>query len=182
MLATSRHDSKRFRGGHLPTVTLLHHCFSRDIDSAYRDPIPRLSWSAAGIIARGRIVRWAYSKLLSALFGLIVLNSSNAMSGTFNAARARPLFAPSRRPPTVIEATAPPSPGPPPPPSLALSGIILGPGVAVALLIRQGSAEAKGVALGGSIDGWHVSEIRPREVLLTHDNQTVTLMIHEGVR
>ena len=100
----------------------------------------------------------------------------------YEATRARPLFSPTRRP--LPPAIAPPSlvvapvvQANAPPPPVSLSGVILGPGTSVALLTRPGSAEATRVALGARIDGWRVSEIRPRAVVLTLDDRSVTVTL-----
>ena len=83
----------------------------------------------------------------------------------------RPLFSPSRRPPApppppVVQAVAPPPP-PPPPPNLLLLGVVMdGEG---ARAIVRGGAENKllRAQIGDDIDGWKVSQIEGRKVVLS---------------
>ena len=112
--------------------------------------------------------------------------SGSAAAASYEATRARPLFSPTRRPPPMAAVAAPPiamapiAQPPAPPPAFVLTGVILGPGANVALLAHPGSTEATRVALGGRIDGWRVSEIRPRSVVLTLDDRSVTVTFPVG--
>lgn len=96
----------------------------------------------------------------------------------FRAMVDRPLFSPTRRAPPAaaapLDVPAMPVP-PPPPPSLTLSGVITGGGGGVALLRRPQDAAPIHVALGGTVDGWTVAEIRPRAVVLRRDARSVTV-------
>jgi hypothetical protein len=129
-----------------------------------------------------------YSGLIAGVGGLTFVMCSAAASDPYEATRARPLFAPTRRPPPAPASAPRPVLAPqaivvpPPPPPLTLSGVILGPDVAVALLTRQGRAEAARVVLGGIIDGWRVSEIRPRAVVLTLEQRSVTVGLPASAR
>lgn len=127
---------------------------------------------------------------LALLPGLVVAGSVAAAPDPFEATRSRPLFSSTRRPlpppavvavPVAPEPAAPPPAPPPPPPSLALSGVILGPGTTgIALLMRPGSPQAMRVALGGQVDGWRVAEIRPRAVVLTLADRSVTVTLPDA--
>ncbi|WP_237481961.1 hypothetical protein [Lichenibacterium dinghuense] len=99
-------------------------------------------------------------------------------SAEFRAMVERPLFSPSRRPPPPPLAALPPPVLPEPAPSapdLTLSGVIAGGGGGVALVRRPQDGAPVRVALGGQIDGWTLSEIRPRTVVLRRDDRSVTL-------
>ena len=98
--------------------------------------------------------------------------------GRFRAMAERPLFSPTRRPPpapaTPLDVPALPV-LPPPAPNLTLSGVITGGGGGVALVRRPQDAAPIHVALGGTVDGWTVAEIRPRAIVLRRDARSVTV-------
>jgi hypothetical protein len=90
---------------------------------------------------------------------------------------ARPLFSPSRRPPgPVAQAPAPPAP-PVPPPDLVLAGIVMD-GERARAVVRVG-AEKKilHAQIGDNIDGWTVSEIEGRKLVLSLDGRFATFML-----
>lgn len=101
-----------------------------------------------------------------------------APDGRFRAMVERPLFSPTRRPPAAppapLDAPAPAA-LPLPPPDLTLSGVITGGGSGIALVRRPQDAAPIHVALGGTVDGWTVAEIRPRAIVLTRDARSVTV-------
>ena len=104
--------------------------------------------------------------------------ADSALEGRFRAMVERPLFSPTRRPPPPPVALTPldaPSLPAPPPPNLALSGVITGRGGGVALLRRPQDAAPIHVALGGTVDGWTVAEIRPRAIVLRRDARSFTV-------
>jgi general secretion pathway protein N len=86
------------------------------------------------------------------------------------ATRERPLFAPTRRPPpaepVAVGSVDPPPPPPPPPPSLALFGIVKDGEGASALVRAQASDKVQRVRVGDKVDGWEVSRIEERQVVL----------------
>ena len=92
----------------------------------------------------------------------------------------KPLFAPTRRRPPapaaadVLPALTPPDP-PPSNPEMALSGVIAGGGGGVALVRRAQDAGPTRVALGGHVDGWTVTEIHPRAIVLRREDRSVTI-------
>lgn len=105
--------------------------------------------------------------------------------GRFDAMLERPLFSPTRRPPPVVSdalALAPPAFSVLQPPDIALSGIISGNGVGVALVRRPQDAGPTRVAVGGQIGGWTVTEIRPRAIVIKRDTRTVTLDLSASPR
>lgn len=108
-----------------------------------------------------------------------------APEGRFRAMVERPLFSPTRRPPPAppapLDAPAPIA-LPPPAPDLTLSGVITGGGGGVALLRRPQDAAPIHVALGGTVDGWTVAEIRPRAIVLTRDARSVTVGLPSPAR
>lgn len=89
---------------------------------------------------------------------------------TMSATRDRPLFSPSRRPPPRLQTIGParlqPAPALPPKPLFQLSGVIMGTARRLVILKRDADHRAFSVALGGTLDGWMVSEIGERDVTL----------------
>ena len=66
----------------------------------------------------------------------------------------------------------------PPPvmaPDLAVSGVIVGTGTRIAIVKRPSDAVFTRVTPGSMIDGWTVSEIDPRAVVLKRDDRSVTI-------
>jgi hypothetical protein len=98
----------------------------------------------------------------------------------------RPLFSPSRRPPApppppVALAPPPPAP-PPPPPNLVLFGVVMD-GEGARAVVRSG-ADKKLVRaqIGDEIDGWKVSQIEGRKVVLSLDGRFATFMLFSDDR
>jgi hypothetical protein len=98
----------------------------------------------------------------------------------------RPLFSPSRRPPArppppVVQAPAPPAP-PPPPPNLVLFGVVMD-GEGARAVVRAG-ADKKLVRaqIGDEIDGWKVSQIEGRKVVLSLDGRFATFKLFNDDR
>jgi general secretion pathway protein N len=86
---------------------------------------------------------------------------------TFGTIVARPLFAPSRRPPLPAEAAVPAPPSVRPEPGqLRLRGVAVAGGHRGALIERSTTGELLRVAENQSIDGWLVASITPRDVVL----------------
>lgn len=124
----------------------------------------------------GRIRRVALAAAVIGASGPV--RADSAPDGRFRAMVDRPLFSPTRRPPPAPAAPldAPAMPAlPPPTPNLTLSGVITGGGGGVALLRRPQDSAPVHVALGGTVDGWTVAEIRPRAVVLRRDTNSVTV-------
>lgn len=100
------------------------------------------------------------------------------------ATRQRPLFAPTRRPPPESVATpeteasaAPPAVSPP---TVQVTGIIIGGGKQMALVKRAQDPNAIRVTVGSDIDGWTVSAVLVRGIVLKRDAQTVTVDLPES--
>ena len=95
----------------------------------------------------------------------------------------RPLFSPTRRPPPPPAAplafVAPPAVVIAAPavmaPDLAVSGVIVGTNTRVAIVKRPSDAAFTRLMLGSTIDGWTVSNIEPRAVVLKRDDRSVTI-------
>ena len=106
----------------------------------------------------------------------------------FDAMIERPLFSPTRRPPPpppaplTMPSAGPVQAPPPPAPNVTLSGVISGGGGGVALLRRPQDQTPVRVASGGQIDGWTVTEIRPRAVVLRRDARSVTVELTAAAR
>jgi general secretion pathway protein N len=95
------------------------------------------------------------------------------------ATRERPLFSPTRRPPppppALEAAVAPPAAAPlVPPPQLILSGIVFG-SQQMAIVKHAQDPAATSLRLGSAIDGWIVSAIDPRAIVLRRDTRSVTI-------
>ena len=96
------------------------------------------------------------------------------------ATRQRPLFSPTRRPPPVVPApevhvAVPQAPPPAPPPDLEVSGVIVGPDARSVIVHHAQDTTPTYLSVGSQIDGWTVSAIRSREVVLQHDTRSVTI-------
>jgi general secretion pathway protein N len=100
----------------------------------------------------------------------------------------RPLFSPSRRPPApppapppIVQAAEPPAP-PPPPPNLVLFGVVMD-GEGARAVVRAG-ADRKLVRaqIGDEIDGWKVSQIEGRKVVLSLDGRFATFTLFSDDR
>jgi hypothetical protein len=108
----------------------------------------------------------------------LALNPLAALDkATLDGFRDRPLFTPSRRRPeppeevAVEEAPPPPPPpvrAPPPPPELKLSGVVEGPGGAVAVVENADEGgRIERLRLGDQVGGWLVTAIDGSSLRLT---------------
>jgi hypothetical protein len=90
----------------------------------------------------------------------------------------RPLFSPSRRPPPGPVAQAPEPPVPPaPPPNLVLSGIVMD-GQSARAVVRVGAdKKILHAQIGDNIDGWTVSQIEGRKLVLSLDGRFATFTL-----
>ena len=84
----------------------------------------------------------------------------------------RPLFAPNRRPPPPASITMPPSP--PEPPSLTLLGVVIDAGGARAIVQAGPGNQIMRVRVGDEISGWKVTDIEPRQLVLSLDSGIAT--------
>jgi hypothetical protein len=99
----------------------------------------------------------------------------------FTATRDRPLFTRGRRPPAVRAApVAAAPPAPPPPPKLALFGILVEDGEASAVIRGAPSEKAIHVRVGDDVDGWKVSKIAERQIVLSQDDRSITFTMFDG--
>ncbi len=98
----------------------------------------------------------------------------------------RPLFSPSRRPPApppppVVQAPAPPAP-PPPPPDLVLFGVVMD-GEGARAVVRAGAdKKILRAQIGDDIEGWKVSQIEGRKVVLSLDGRFATFKLFNDDR
>lgn len=119
----------------------------------------------------------------------IVLRSGNPLWGIplrqFTASVARPLFAPTRRPPpppVVAVSQAPPPPPKPEPdkPLLSLVGTVaVGASGGIGLFIDQNAKSVVRLKMGESHQGWILRNIQRRAVLLEKGREKVLLMLPE---
>jgi general secretion pathway protein N len=97
----------------------------------------------------------------------------------FSATRERPIFSPSRRPPTPAPAYAAPvavkqapKPREPERPTIALAGTIIGTdGYRVAVFRDTSTQDVVRLRLGENYRGWVVRLINPREARLVKDGE-----------
>ena len=95
----------------------------------------------------------------------------------------RPLFSPSRRPPApppppVAQAPAPPAP----PPDLVLFGVVMD-GEGARAVVRAGAdKKILRAQIGDEIDGWKVSQIEGRKVVLSLDGRFATFKLFNDDR
>jgi len=103
----------------------------------------------------------------------------------FHVTGERPLFAPSRRPPTpapvvVIPPPAPPPPPPPPaPPNVVLLGVVMDGDLARAIIQAAPGNVVRRVRVGDDIGGWKVSQIEPRRLILSLEGRVATFTLFE---
>jgi hypothetical protein len=97
----------------------------------------------------------------------------------------RPLFSPSRRPPArpapVVQGPAP-SAQPAPPPNLVLLGVVMD-GEGARAIVRAGTDQKSVRAqIGDEIEGWKVSQIEGRKVVLSLDGRFATFRLFNDER
>jgi type II secretory pathway component PulC len=97
--------------------------------------------------------------------------------------RERPVFSPSRRPPPpppqpIVQLPSPPPP--PAPPSLTLFGIVLEAGEARAVVRIAPRGEIVRVRIGEEINGWKVTQIERRQLVLSLEGRSVTFTLFGG--
>ena len=98
----------------------------------------------------------------------------------------RPLFSPSRRPPAPPPPPPPvaqaPPPPPPPPPNLVLFGVVMD-GEGARAVVRAGAdRKLLRAQIGDDIDGWKVSQIEGRKVVLSLDGRFATFTMFSDDR
>jgi hypothetical protein len=139
-----------------------------------------LLWAA--LVAGAAATDEPQEQSAAALANPVAAQSLDRLSSTLD----RPLFSPSRRPPAPPPppvAQAPPPPAPPlPPPNLVLFGVVMD-GEGARAVVRSG-AEKKLVRaqIGDEIDGWKVSQIEGRKVVLSLDGRFATFTLFSDDR
>jgi hypothetical protein len=111
----------------------------------------------------------------------VAAQSLDQLSATLD----RPLFSPTRRPPAppppVAQVVAPPPP-PPPPPNLVLFGVVID-GEGARAVVRAGAdKKLLRAQIGDEIDGWKVSQIEGRKVVLSLDGRFATFTLFSDDR
>jgi type II secretory pathway component PulC len=114
-----------------------------------------------------------------ALANPVAAQSLDKLSSTLS----RPLFSPSRKPPAppppppppVVQATPPPAP--PPPPNLVLFGVVMDGEDARAVVRTGADKKMLRARIGDEIDGWKVSQIEGRKVVLSQDGRLATFTL-----
>ena len=94
-----------------------------------------------------------------------------------SATRDRPLFSPSRRapaPPPVVAMPQAPPPPPPSPPSVTLFGVVMDAGEARAIVQAGSAKQVRRVRIGDDIEGWKVTQIEQRRLMLSLDGRVAT--------
>lgn len=100
---------------------------------------------------------------------------------SFSAARERPVFSPSRRPPPVIglASFSPPKPtsSPPQRPHLALIGAIAGQADGIAIFFDETTRSIVRLKTGESHSGWTLRLVASREATLQRGGETAVLAL-----
>ena len=107
----------------------------------------------------------------------VAAQSLDQLSSTLD----RPLFSPSRKPPPpppppAVQAAAPPAP-PPPLPNLVLFGVVMDGEEARAVVRRGADKTMLRAQIGDDINGWKVSQIEGRKVVLSLDGRFATFTL-----
>ena len=139
-----------------------------------------LLWSAAELCVAA--TAQAQDQPAAALSNPVAAQSLDQLSTILD----RPLFSPTRRPPApppppVVQAAEPPAP-PPSPPNLVLFGVVMD-GEGARAVVRAG-ADKKLVRaqIGDEFDGWKVSQIEGRKVVLSLDGRFATFTLFSDDR
>ena len=103
---------------------------------------------------------------------------------SLEATRSRPLFSPSRRPPPPPQlpdsaVTGSNIPLPLPPPRVELTGVIFGSDQQTAILKRPDDPKPESVHLGADVEGWKVTLITPRSIVLTRADKSLEIQLPE---
>lgn len=99
-----------------------------------------------------------------------------------DATRARPLFAPSRRPPATTEAPPPPPPvaamgEAPARPRVSLIGTVVSLGDAYGIFLDPASSAVVRLRTGESFEGWVLRSVSARDALLQNGRNSVVLAL-----
>jgi hypothetical protein len=119
----------------------------------------------------------------AALSNPLAAQSLDELSATLD----RPVFLPSRRPskppppPPAVVTTALPA-APPSPPNLLLLGVVIDGEGARAVVRTGGERKALRAQIGDDIDGWKVSQIEGRKVVLSLDGRFATFTLFTNDR
>jgi hypothetical protein len=141
---------------------------------------PAFVTSAAALILAGGAIAQAHAQARSkdqsqvsaapsaALVSPLAARALDALPAT----RDRPLFSPSRRPLAPPPVVAMPAAPPPSPPSVTLLGIVLDVGEARAIV--QAAGKVRRVRIGDDIEGWKVTQIEQRRLMLSLDDRVAS--------
>jgi general secretion pathway protein N len=96
--------------------------------------------------------------------------------------RTRPIFSPSRRPPSLPVVAAPPPPKPPAPKEpdhlkLTLLGTVIGASDRIGIFVDENSKDVLRIRSGGSHAGWTLHSVQRRSATFEKDHQETTLML-----
>jgi general secretion pathway protein N len=98
--------------------------------------------------------------------------------------RARPIFSPSRRPPSPPVVAAPPAPAPKPPTprepdhlKLTLLGTVIGASEGIGVFVDETSKDVIRIRTGASHDGWTLRSLQRRAASFEKDHQETTLVL-----
>ncbi len=139
-----------------------------------------LLWSI--VLFRATVPALAQDQPAAALINPVAAQPLDELSTTLD----RPLFSPSRHPPAPPPppvAQAPPPPAPPqPPPNLVLFGVVMD-GEGARAVVRAGAdRKLLRAQIGDDIEGWKVSQIEGRKVVLSLDGRFATFTLFSDDR
>src|SRR5262249_20467763 len=121
-----------------------------------------------------------------------VVKAENPLWGVplsdLRATTERPLFSPSRRPPSppiaappvVATPLPPPRPPDPQPPPLALLGTIVGEQTRIAVFVDQSTKDVVHLKLGQDRAGWTLRAVHGRQVDFERDHRVATLSLQRA--
>jgi hypothetical protein len=143
---------------------------------------PAFVASAAALILAGGAIAQAHAQARSkdqsqvsaapsvALVSPLAARPLDALPAT----RDRPLFSPSRRPPAPPPVVVMPQAPPPSPPSVTLFGVVMDANEARAIVQAGSAKQVRRVRIGDDIDGWKVTQIEQRRLVLSLDGRVAT--------
>jgi hypothetical protein len=144
--------------------------------------------SAAGLILANGVIAQAHAQTRpkdqsqvpaapsAALLSPLAAHPLDALSAT----RDRPLFSPGRRPPAPPPVAVVPQAPPPPPPSVTLFGVIMDGNEARAIVQAGAAKQVRRVRIGDDIDGWKVTQIEGRHLVLSLDSRMATFTMFKA--
>jgi hypothetical protein len=170
----------------LPAATVALPTDGLDLETSQRADTPSLSqvWDQPAAPASVVIVRPPEAAAAAPERTLSPNPLWEIPLSSLSATRERPIFSPSRRPPSPAVAAAPPPSAPAAPkpprverPQLQLVGTVAGDGESFGIFVDQATKVALRLKIGDDYQGWKLRAVQGREVTLECDQQTTILRL-----